>query len=70
MKRSILLLAFLLPLYLFAQLNVAVILGGKIVGENYEGIAVSSLAVKDSKAGITTDSTRRFSKYFLIKVSR
>ena len=41
MKRSILFLAFLLPLYLFAQLNVAVILSGKIVGENYEGIAAS-----------------------------
>ncbi len=64
MKRSILFLAFLLPLYLFAQLNVAVILSGKIVGENYEGIAASSLAVKASKAFTTKDSTGRFANIF------
>lgn len=61
MKRSILLIGFLLPFYLFAQLNGTVILSGKIVGENHEGIASASVTVKDSRAGTTTDSTGRFS---------
>lgn len=61
MKRSILLLAFLLPAYLFAQLNGAVILSGKIVGENHEGLGSASVSVKDTKLGTITDSTGKFS---------
>jgi outer membrane cobalamin receptor len=61
MKRSILLLAFLLPFYLFAQLNGAVIISGKIVGENHEGIAAASVSIKDTKNGTNTDSTGSFS---------
>ena len=61
MKRSILLLTILLPVYLFAQLNGAVILSGKIVGENHEGIAYASVTVKGSATGTTTDSTGKFS---------
>jgi len=61
MKRSILLLAFLLPFYLFAQLNGAVILSGRIVGENHEGVAAASVTVKDTQFGTTTDSTGKFS---------
>ena len=69
MKRSILLQVFLLSLYLFVQLNGTVILSGKIVGENHEGIPAAGVAVKNSKAGTTTDSTGRLSQNFLIKVS-
>ena len=61
MKRSILLLTILLPSYLFAQLNGAVILSGKIVGENHEVIAYASVTVKGSATGTTTDSTGKFS---------
>ncbi len=61
MKKTFLLSAFLLPLCLFAQLNGAVILSGKIVGENHEGIAAASVTIKDSKGGTTTDSAGRFS---------
>ncbi len=61
MKQSILLLAFLLPVYLFAQLNGAVILSGTIVGENHEPIPAASIAVKDTKIGTQTDSTGKFS---------
>lgn len=61
MKRSIILLSFLLPAYLFAQLNGAVILSGKIVGENHEGINAASVTVKDTQLGTVTDSTGKFS---------
>jgi iron complex outermembrane recepter protein len=61
MKRSILLLGFLLPAYLFAQLNGAVILSGKIVGENHEGLSAASVSVKDTKLGTVSDSTGKFS---------
>jgi iron complex outermembrane receptor protein len=61
MKQHILLLAFLLPLYLFGQLNGAVILSGKVAGESHEGIGYASVTVKGSSAGTTTDSTGRFS---------
>ncbi len=61
MKRNILLLAFLLPFYLFAQLNGAVLLSGKVVSESHEGIAYASLTVKGSSVGTHTDSTGRFS---------
>ena len=61
MKRIILLLAFLLPLYLFAQLNGAVILSGKIVGESHEAIAYASVTIKGTSVGTITDSIGKFS---------
>ncbi len=61
MKRSILLLAILLPVYLFAQLNGAVLLSGKIVGENHEGVGFASITVKGTTTGTTSDSTGKFS---------
>lgn len=61
MKRSILLLAFLLPFYLFAQLNGAVIITGKIVGESHEGIPAASVFIKGTQTGVNTDSTGTFS---------
>lgn len=61
MKQSILFIAFLLPVYLFAQLNGAVILSGTIVGENHEPIPSASISVKDTKIGTQTDSAGKFS---------
>lgn len=61
MKQSILFIAFLLPVYLFAQLNGAVILSGTIVGENHEPIPSASISVKDTKIGAQTDSAGKFS---------
>ena len=60
MKKLIVLL-FLFPLAAFAQLNGTVILSGKIVGETHEGLAGSSVLVKGTTIGTTTDSTGRFS---------
>ncbi|MEN9569341.1 MAG: hypothetical protein RL172_572 [Bacteroidota bacterium] len=61
MKQIYLLAALLLPAYLFAQLNGAVILSGRIAGENHEAIVAASVSVKGTRYGTTTDSAGRFS---------
>lgn len=61
MKRSILFLALLLPLFTLAQLNGSFILSGRVVGEDHEGLAAASVSVKGATAGTIADSTGRFS---------
>lgn len=61
MKRVILFLSFLLPLFGFAQLNGTVILSGRVVGENQEPLQFASVSVKGATNGTITDSTGRFS---------
>ena len=61
MKKIVLLLAALLPVLLFAQLNGSAILSGRVLGENHEALASASVTVKGSSHGTMTDSTGRFS---------
>ncbi len=60
MKNFIVLL-FLFPFTAAAQLNGTVILSGKVVGESHEGLAGSSIVVKGTTVGTTSDSTGKFS---------
>ena len=55
MKRSILLLTFILPLVAFAQFT------GRVINEENEGIPFASVSVKNTSIGTVTDSTGRFS---------
>lgn len=59
--KHLLVLLFLLPLYAAAQLNGTVILSGKIVGENNEGLPGSSIVVKGTSSGTTSDTSGKFS---------
>lgn len=59
--KNLLLLLFLIPVIASAQLNGSVILSGKIVGEQQEGLPSVSVAVKGVDKGTITDSTGRFS---------
>ncbi len=59
--RKILLLLLLFPVAVSAQLNGTFILSGRVVGENHEPLAGSSVVVKGTSTGTTTDSTGRFS---------
>jgi iron complex outermembrane receptor protein len=61
MNKIIILLFLLSPFIAQSQLNGALILSGKIVGENHEGLASVSVAVKNTTKGTTTDSTGAFS---------
>ena len=61
MKQIIFFAVFFLPLIAAAQLNGAAILSGRVVGENQEGLAYASIAVKGASDGSITDSTGRFS---------
>jgi iron complex outermembrane recepter protein len=61
MKRNILFLGLLLPLFTLAQLNGSFILTGHIIGENHEGLASASVLVKGSTTGTIADSTGKFS---------
>lgn len=59
--KKLLVLFFLFPVIAFAQLNGTVILSGKIVGENHEGLPSASVSLKGVSKGTVTDSTGRFS---------
>jgi iron complex outermembrane receptor protein len=61
MKKITLSILLFIPFILQAQLNGALILTGKIVGENHEGLASVSVSVKNTTKGTTTDSTGKFS---------
>ncbi len=61
MKRICILIFFLSPFFLQAQLNGALILSGKIVGESHEGLASVSVSIKNTTKGTNTDSTGKFS---------
>lgn len=57
MKKSILLPAFLLPLYLFAQVTFK----GRVVNDNNNGLPFASVSVKGTSAGAVSDSSGYFS---------
>jgi iron complex outermembrane receptor protein len=61
MKPIISILLFLLPFITQAQLNGALILSGRIVGEKHEGLAAVSVSIKNTTKGTQTDSTGKFS---------
>jgi iron complex outermembrane recepter protein len=61
MKRSILFITLLLPLFSLAQLNGSFILSGRIVGESNEGLPSASVMLKGSTKGTVADTTGRFS---------
>ena len=61
MRKLVTVLLFLLPVIAFGQLNGTIILSGRIVGENQEGLASASISVKGDSKGTVTDSTGRFS---------
>src|SRR6478609_4203725 len=61
MKKIILFLIFIAPMIAKSQLNGALILSGKIVGENHEGLPAVSVSIKNTTKGTSTDSTGRFS---------
>ncbi len=59
---SVTILIFLfIPFYLQAQLNGALLLSGKIVGEDHQGVPGASVSVKGTKTGTVTDSSGKFS---------
>ncbi len=60
MKRIILSLAFLLPLYLFAQSDEPTELKGQIISENNTGLPFASISLKGTSKGAITDSTGNF----------
>src|SRR5688572_15340415 len=59
--KNLLVLLFLLPVIASAQLNGSVIISGRVVGENQEGLQSVSIAVKGVEKGTITDSTGKFS---------
>ena len=61
MKRFILLIGFIMPVLLQAQLNGSAILSGKIVNENNEAIPNASVNIKGTRKGTVADSTGNFS---------
>ncbi len=61
MKRIFVILLAVLPLFTLAQLNGALILSGRVVGENHEGLAAASVYIKGTSIGTTSDSTGKFS---------
>ena len=59
--KQLLLILFLVPVFTYAQLNGALILSGRVVGENHEGVAGASITVKGLSTGTSTDSSGSFS---------
>lgn len=51
---------FLLPLSVLAQLNGTLILSGKVVGENHEGLQGASITVKGAEKGTIADAEGNF----------
>ena len=54
MKRTVLILAFLIPVLTFAQFT------GRVVNANNQGVPYASVLVKNTTIGTTTDSTGQF----------
>lgn len=59
--RKIFLFLFIFPFIVQAQLNGTLLLSGKVVGENHEGVIGASVAIKGTKLGTVTDTTGKFS---------
>ena len=64
MKKLITLTIFLLPVYVFGQLNGSAIISGIVLDEKNEPVAAASITVKGTKNGAITDSTGHFSFIF------
>jgi outer membrane receptor protein involved in Fe transport len=60
MKQLVSVLLFI-PFISQAQLNGALILSGRVIGENHEGVSSASVSIKGLSIGTTTDSSGRFS---------
>lgn len=50
-----------MPIVALAQLNGTVIISGKVVGENHEGLAAVTVTVKGTTTATSTDTTGKFS---------
>lgn len=61
LKQIVFFLFFGSPLLLSAQLNGALVLSGKVVGENHEGLPGVTVAVKNAGRITATDSSGKFS---------
>ncbi len=61
MKKIIILLFIISPFLSQAQLNGALILTGRVVGEGHEGLPGVSVSIKNTTKGTATDSTGKFS---------
>ncbi|MEO7310925.1 MAG: TonB-dependent receptor [Chitinophagaceae bacterium] len=61
MNKLIAFILYLIPVFSQAQLNGALILSGRVVGESHKGVAAASILIKGSSSGTVTDSTGRFS---------
>ncbi|MES2431044.1 MAG: TonB-dependent receptor [Bacteroidota bacterium] len=61
MKRSILFLAFFIPLFALAQEPAGVLVSGRIVGEKSEGLSSASVIVKGTGKGTKADADGYFS---------
>jgi iron complex outermembrane receptor protein len=59
--KNIFFLLFLLPFAAVAQLNGTVLLSGRVIGENHEVLSGSSVIVKGTTIGTTSDATGSFS---------
>lgn len=59
--KKLLVLLFLIPMMASAQLNGSVILSGRVIGDNSEGLASVSISFKGASKGTITDSTGWFS---------
>ncbi len=61
MYKIIAILFLIFPFVVQAQLNGALIVSGRIVGENHDGLPSVSVSIKNTTKGTQTDSTGRFS---------
>ncbi|NCI46816.1 TonB-dependent receptor [Sediminibacterium soli] len=61
MKKQWILSLVLFPFFAHAQLNGALIISGKIVGESHEALPSVAVSVKNTTKGTLTDSAGRFS---------
>jgi iron complex outermembrane receptor protein len=61
MNKIFILIFLFTPFIVNAQLNGALLLSGRVVGEDHQGIAGASIAIKGSSSGTVTDSSGKFS---------
>ncbi|MBV9988404.1 MAG: carboxypeptidase-like regulatory domain-containing protein [Chitinophagaceae bacterium] len=61
MKKNLLYILLVLPFLSKGQLNGALLLSGRIVGEQHEGLPGVSVLIKNTTKGTQTDSSGRFS---------
>lgn len=64
MKKNIVFLFVTLPFLALAQLNGALLLSGRVVGENNEGVAYATVSIKGTPIAASCDSIGHFSLVF------